>query len=271
MGFIQITDTHFVPNDELLYDMSPKQRLAQGVEMINRDHADESFVLITGDLTHYGDEASYRTLKEVLDELTMPYHLVMGNHDSRAPFLNVFPDVPLMDGGFMQFVLEQGNMRILCLDTLNDVPGDHIGMLCDARLRWLADEIAATPADKHLVVVAHHPFFDLGVPNMDDIKLRDAHALLEVFQARKPDLYLFGHVHRPISGVYDGIPFHTQLGFNHQVELCFERKPRLMFTEEQPAIAMVHELAHGLGVFTRSVGGETRFFQSGDENCQSTM
>lgn len=260
MGFIQITDTHFVPGDELLYDMSPKQRLGQGIAQINCNHADAEFVLVTGDLAHYGQLEAYETLRDTLSELDRPVHLMMGNHDSRAPFLKVFPDTPTIDGGFIQFTLDFDGGRVICLDTLNDVPGDHIGRMCETRLRWLADEIAATPSDTMMVVAGHHHFFDLGMPNMDDIKLSDSAALWEVLEARKPDMYLFGHVHRPISGVYRGIPFHTLRAFNHQVALEFNRTPTLMFTEETPDMAVIHNIDGGLAVFTRSVGGEIRAF-----------
>lgn len=269
MGFIQMTDTHFVPGDALLYDMSPKARLAEGIDLVNRDHADEAFILVTGDLAHFGEEAAYRTLKETLEAARLPVHLVLGNHDSRAPFLKVFPDTPTIAGGFVQFAVDLPEARILCLDTLNDVPGDHIGRLCEVRLDWLDREIAATPANRRLIVAAHHPFFDLGMPGLDDIKLRDAEALAEVLQRRRPDLYLFGHVHRPISGTFQGIPFHTQRAFNHQVALRFQRTEDLGFVDERPDIAIVHSIRQGFAVFTRSVGGETREFPSGAENRQS--
>jgi len=268
MSFVQITDTHFVPGCELLYGMSPCARLSPGIQMINSDHSDADFVLATGDLAHYGEKAAYETLKEALEPLEIPAHLMMGNHDSRAPFRAVFPDIPEIGGGFFQFALETDDMRILCLDSLNDVPGDHMGRLCETRLRWLDGEIAATPSDKKLVVANHHPPFELGMPIMDSIKLTDGEALWEVLQKRKPDLMVFGHVHRPISGAWRGIPFHIQRGFNHQVALEFEDKPSITFKDENPDIAVVRSTADSVLVFTRSVGGETRAYPAGEENKQ---
>jgi len=89
---------------------------------------------------------------------------MMGDHDSRAPFREVFPDTPEINGGFFQFALETDGMRVPCLDSLNDIPGDHIGRLCETRLRWLDAEIAAMPADIKLVV-ANPPFSRKLVPN----------------------------------------------------------------------------------------------------------
>ena len=49
MSFIQITDTHFVPGDALLYGTSPKKRLTEAVDLIRRFHGDAEAVLLTGD------------------------------------------------------------------------------------------------------------------------------------------------------------------------------------------------------------------------------
>ncbi len=256
MAFIQLTDLHFVPGDDLLYGTSPKARLAPVIERVNAEHADADFILVTGDLAHWGEEAAYETLREALAPCRVPVHLMMGNHDSRAPFARVFPDAPVIEGGFHQAALESDGARLLCLDSLHDVPGDHAGRLCDTRLRWLDAEIARTPADQRIILAAHHPFFEIGMPNMDDITLRDSAALWEVLRRRKPDLFLFGHVHRPISGVYRGVPFHTQHALNHQVALAFDRRPVLMFTAASPDLAVVRAIPDGFGVFTQSVGGE---------------
>jgi len=268
MSFIQISDTHFIQGGGDLYETNPALRMKDGVAMINQDYKSLDFVLATGDLAHYGEKDAYIRLKAELDELEIPYYLMMGNHDSRAPFRDVFPDMPTMAGGFYQFALESGNMRILCLDSLNDVQGDHIGRLCDVRLRWLDEEIGKTPTDKKLVIANHHPPFDLGLPAMDVIKLRDSEALWEVLSRRTPDLMLFGHVHRPISGAWKGIPFHIQRGFNHQVALSFNDNLNIPFCEEYPDIAIVRNVEESLIVYTRSVGGELRHFPSGAENKQ---
>jgi len=262
MAFIQVTDVHFVPEGRQLYDMSPRDRLAAGITLINREHADCGFVLLTGDLAHLGETGAYRSLKAVLDDLDLPVHLMMGNHDSRAPFRDVFPEAPVIEGGFVQFVIAAPDVHLICLDSLNDIEGDHVGRLCETRLAWLDRELARAPNDRPLIVACHHPPFDLGLPNMDDIKLADGEALYEVLARRKPDQMLFGHVHRPINGVWRGIPFHIQRGFNHQVALEFQRHPVLQFVEEHPDIAIVRPAGDGVQVFDRSVGGEIRRFAS---------
>jgi 3',5'-cyclic AMP phosphodiesterase CpdA len=266
MSFVQLTDTHLVPGDSLLHGLSPRERLARGLALIEREHGDAAFVLITGDLAHMAQEAAYVTLRETLSGLERPVHLLMGNHDSRAPFLRVFPDSPTIEGGFIQFSVSDGETRVLCLDTLDDRPGEHAGRLCETRLRWLDAELSKPRSEARLVIAAHHPFFPLGLPNMDDYQLRDAAAFREVIAGRAPDLYLFGHIHRPISGVYGGVPFHTQRGFNHQLALHFERTEHLMFISEALEFALIRPLDAGLAVFTRAVEGESPAYRAGAEN-----
>lgn len=263
MPFIQITDLHFVPGNGVLHSSSPKERLSSGIQHINRLKHHATFILATGDLAHHGEVAAYKTLKETLDPLDLPIHMMMGNHDSRAPFRQVFANMPEIDGGFVQFRLDVDTLRILCLDSLHDEPGEHQGVLCPTRLKWLQDELAAAPADKKIVMAVHHPPFNLGLPNMDDIRLKDDEALCEVFQTRKPDMMLHGHVHRPISGTWRGIPFHIQRGFNHQVALDFDRQETLRYCEADPDIAVIRDEGESIIVHTQSVGGEGDPFTSG--------
>ena len=222
MSFIQITDLHFVPGDKPLYGTSPKQRLAEGVSLIRRDHGDVDCVIATGDLAHHGEKEAYETLKKVLHPLEMPVHLMMGNHDSRAPFRAVFPDAPEIEGGFIQFTVNTGDANVVCLDSLVDIPGDHAGRLCETRLAWLDKELDTLPSDVPFLLAVHHPPFDLGIPHMDEIRLLDDEALWEVLQKRKPDQMIFGHVHRR-SPVIGGILIYLQRGFNHQGYLDFSK------------------------------------------------
>lgn len=260
MTFIQITDPHFTPGDRLLYGTSPRDRLAAGVDLVNDRFGDAELVLVTGDLANRGEPGSYDTLKEILAPLAMPVHLMLGNHDDRALFRAVFPETPVIDGGYVQYALDVEGARLLCLDSLSDRPGDHGGQLCRIRLAWLADQIAAAPANQALIVACHHPPFELGMPYMDELRLFDDAALYEVLAPRKPDMMLFGHVHRPVSGVWRGIPFHIQRAVNHQVGLQFEKTDAVLFTGEPGDLAVVRVAPDGVRVFTHALHTDFREF-----------
>ncbi|MDB4170329.1 hypothetical protein N9747_10080 [Planktomarina sp.] len=65
MKFIHLTDTHVI-GDGLLYGQDPAARLGAAVASINAEHGDAGFVVLTGDMTHWGDAAAYaRFLREI--------------------------------------------------------------------------------------------------------------------------------------------------------------------------------------------------------------
>ena len=99
MKFVILTDTHFVARGRRLYGLDPTERLGAAVERINRDHPDISFVIVTGDLAHWGEDAAYENLASVLARLNAPTILLMGNHDKRESFARFFPGVPRDEAG----------------------------------------------------------------------------------------------------------------------------------------------------------------------------
>lgn len=260
MAFIQITDLHFVPPDEALFGLSPVERLAPAIEMINRDHANAEFVLITGDLTHRGEVAAYELLQEVLAPLALPVHLMVGNHDSRVGFRTVF-ESPVDENGFIQFVLPMAEGPVICLDTLIDSPARSDGALCSDRLDWLGRQIAEVPADSPWLLALHHPPMKLGMPYMDSIRLADSEPLFEVLAPRPPAMMLMGHVHRPIHGVWRGIPYHIQRGVNHQVAYTTAGTPELLFRDEPPEFAVIALAPEGPMIQTRAYLDEGTVFE----------
>jgi len=96
---IHLTDTHLVEAGHALYGIDPAWRLRQAIDSINREHPDAGFVIITGDLAHWGEPAAYQALREELAALRVPVRLLIGNHDDRGHFLKACPEVPTMAGG----------------------------------------------------------------------------------------------------------------------------------------------------------------------------
>ncbi|MEL7464752.1 MAG: phosphodiesterase [Pseudomonadota bacterium] len=262
MRFLQITDTHFVPAGETLYDLDPQARLEGLLELAARDHPDAAFILITGDLAHHGEVAAYEALWETLTAAHLPVHLMMGNHDSRAPFASVFPEAERIEGGFVQFEIAADDASLLCLDTLLDIPGEHAGDLCKARLGWLDARLAAIPPGRDWLLALHHPPLPLSLPNMDDIALapRWADALWEVIAERQPAAIFCGHVHRPIHGTWRGVPFHIQRGVNHQVAYAPERTPTLTFADAPPALSDICFESGNIVIHTRELAPARRRF-----------
>lgn len=236
--FIHLTDTHFVEPGERLYGGDPRSRLEAAVRSIATEHADAEFCLITGDLAHLGQPQAYAALREVLAGLPMPVQLLLGNHDDRHAFQACFPAVPRDADGFVQRALPFRQGLLLMLDT--NEPGVSHGVFCERRRAWLAAQLAVS-GEQPVWIAMHHPPFDIGLPSMDAIGLREADAFEAVIAPHRQRLrhLFFGHVHRPVSGSWLGVPFSTLRALNHQVALDFRDDGRIPGSFEPPAYAVV--------------------------------
>lgn len=220
--YIHLTDTHLVKDAGSLYGINPKVRLQQAVAHIRQHHADAKGVFITGDLTHYGHDNAYEHLRECLAELPAPIYPILGNHDSRPNFLKHFSHTQIDDNGFVQYVVELENHTAVFLDT--NEPGVHWGVFCEQRAQWLRQVLIR--ASKPVLLFMHHPFFPIGITSMDNISLRDTLPFKVAIQGLECRIAhcFFGHIHRPIFGSFNGMPYSTLRGTNHQVALVLQEE-----------------------------------------------
>ena len=237
MRLVQITDLHMTPNGNTLHGLEPAERLRQCVADINQNASDAELCIATGDLADRGESGAYEMIRTCLDELTMPYCLLVGNHDDRPTFQQAFPEVPSDPNGFVQYSRKVGDDVLLFLDTLE--PGGHAGRYCEQRCEWLTAELAKWP-NNNVYIFMHHPPFDIGLPGLDVIRLLDATGIENVL-SNVPQLkhIFFGHVHRPVSGCWRGIPFSASPSTLHQVALDFDAPPFIVYSHERPAYAII--------------------------------
>lgn len=252
MKFVILTDTHLVSAGRRLYALDPAERLARAIDVINRDHADIAFILICGDLVHHGDVAAYELLGETLGPARVPVKLMMGNHDRRGSLRTVFDRAHDDGNGFVQWAETFPACSIIALDTLDEEGQGDAGLLCEARLDFLRGALLAAPTDRPLLLFQHHPPFDVGLPSLDEIKLKNGAAEWAVMtQTRVPDYLFIGHVHRPINGLWQGIPFHIQRALAHQVDFDFQAEA-IPGTHELPDYSLVMVDDGQITIHTRS-------------------
>ena len=253
MHFVVLTDTHLVAAGKRLYGLDPAARLAQAVEVINRDHAHIEFVIVTGDLAHSGERAAYELLRDTLARLHAPVVLLMGNHDQRETFRAVFPDADDDGNGFVQTMRPFAAATVITLDTLSADPASHAGILCRKRLAFLEHALRTAPPGKPVLLFQHHPPMTIGMPSMDSIKLRQSEELWDVFaRTRRPDFMFFGHVHRPVAGTWRGVPFHSQRAVNHQVGFDLAAADFIPGSHEPPDYSFVTVSGTDIVVLPRS-------------------
>ena len=239
MKLLQITDPHVGRSGLLNYGVDPRARLEACVADINTHHADAALCLVTGDLVNEGTVEEYANLEPVLRTLKMPVRVLTGNHDERTNLRRFFPDTPVDENGFFQSTIDVPGGRILLLDTLRD--GKASGELCAQRLAWLSSALGA--ADDAIYIVMHHPPMAVGVEYMDKIGLSNYEDFWTTVGPHREQIKLvvFGHVHRPISGVYRGIAIAGCPSTVHQVALELGPQPELHlnFNHEPPCYAVL--------------------------------
>lgn len=203
MLIAQATDIHigFEPDNPDEHNML---RLRAVVDHMLTGPNRPDMLLLTGDLTENGDDESFARLAEAVAHCPFPVWPMVGNHDDREALVRAFPQTPQHDG-FIQYALDAGDVRLLLLDTLE--PKRHGGAFCETRAAWLADQLAADKT-RPTAIVMHHPPFPCGIPWMDTDPdepwvARFAEAIKG---ADNLAAIVCGHLHRPISTRFRGIP-----------------------------------------------------------------
>lgn len=241
MLIAQITDIHvgFDQGNPEEYNM---ERLWAVLRRLEDLPMRPDCLVMTGDLTEFGDAESYVRLAEALDGCSIPVLPMVGNHDQRDAMLSAFPETP-NEGGFINYAVEGRGMRIVLLDTLE--PGRHGGAFCEARADWLSSQLAAHPETPTLIAM-HHPPFESGISWLDGNAqapwmARFADCIAGQSQVRS---IICGHLHRNIHSLWNGASLSVCASTAPLVALDLRpvdpESPdsRAMITDEYPAFAL---------------------------------
>ncbi|MEO0960697.1 MAG: metallophosphoesterase, partial [Pseudomonadota bacterium] len=169
-------------------------------------------MVITGDLSDWGEVADYMRLRDRIAQISMPVHLCIGNHDDRANFLKIFPDLA-DENGFVQKAVSVSRGTVILLDTWG--PDTHAGHFCAQRAGWLDQQLADAKGSVWLFL--HHNPMPTHLAPMDEIMLLDHVRLGSVIERyRRKIAHIFhGHCHLPLSGSFRGVPVSAPRGTNH--------------------------------------------------------
>lgn len=222
--------------------VDPVRNLEQCVADINHFAAGGAgapaaqFCVFTGDLVDRGDRESYELLREILSNLSLPYYLMLGNHDRRDEFFAVFPEFTADAAGFMQYTLGTQAGAFVFIDTLeNDT---HAGVFCEQRQAWLRAELE-THRGEAIYLFLHHPPFDIYLPGLDCMQLAESEELFGILRPHDVRHLFFGHVHRALSGNWRGIPFSSVPSTVHQIGTDFDVVTPMPYCLGPPAYAFV--------------------------------
>ena len=212
MKLLQFTNIHLTTPGDTIGGRDPNSNFERALDHALARHDDAEALIVTGDLSDWGERADYERLKARLERLPLPWRLCIGNHDDRETFLSVFPDHADEDG-HVQTILPLSEGTAILLDTWG--PETHAGHFCETRAAWVDRALASASGPVHLFL--HHNPIPTHLPPMDSIMLLD-HARLGDVVARWREKIAhihFGHCHIPISGSLDGVPVSGIRGTNH--------------------------------------------------------
>ena len=270
MLIAQLSDTHIKPAGRLAYQrVDTTALLDQALAHLKTLPQTPDLLLFTGDLVDAGSAEEYARLRTQLDAVTIPWLLIPGNHDDREQMRAAFPAHPWVPAaGFWQFVAQAPHwpLRIIGLDTVN--PGESGGWLCEERLAWFEQQLAAGRATPTLVAM-HHPPFTTGIGHMDDIGLTGRQEFGDILAAHpQVQLVVCGHLHRNIRATVGGRAVMTAPSTAHTVQLDIARDAAPMFRMEPPGYLLHWWSGEGLvthQVFSAPTEGPFPFFDEGGQ------
>jgi 3',5'-cyclic AMP phosphodiesterase CpdA len=240
MLIAQITDFHVLPRGEKMAGvLDTNGMLEAAVSHLNGLEPRPDVVLGTGDLTENGSEGAYRSLREILDGLELPYLLIPGNHDSRERLVAAFSDHRYLPrSGFMHYVVDDYPVRLVALDTT--IPGKDEGLLCAERLAWLDATLGAS-RERPTLIFLHHPPFETGIWWMDSMGLSGSGAFREIVERHaQVKRVVCGHLHRPIQVGWSGAIVSVAPSTCYQIHLDLtpESPPRAVM---EPPACLLHQ------------------------------
>ncbi|NLO72371.1 MAG: PQQ-binding-like beta-propeller repeat protein [Porphyromonadaceae bacterium] len=186
--FALLTDLHITQSTTAVED------LENSVRQINSTPNIE-FVLVTGDVTEFGDKKSLEKAKELLDKLSVPYYITSGNHETKwnasghTDFAEIF--------GSDRFDFEHKGIRFFGFNT-GPVLRMADGHVSPQDISWLKNELCALDKSKPVILATHYPLQYGDVDNW--------YELTDVVRTHNIRAVLGGHYHRNAIFSYDGIP-----------------------------------------------------------------
>ena len=209
---------YVVADPHLTYPVKSTERLSEDsinilkttISDINLRGAD--FVFFLGDLIESREFGlvNLRIAYEIMNELTMSWFVIMGNHDLRyrstldgyqkSSFINKFNDHgPYGSTAYWSYDDPGSNLTFVGLDS--PVEGYSYGEIEEEQKEWLEDTLYAIDADRRVILLSHHPLilFDDEIKNiegMDVYLLKNHNEIRRIIEkTNKVVLTLSGHNH----------------------------------------------------------------------------
>jgi 3',5'-cyclic AMP phosphodiesterase CpdA len=220
LTFLQISDSHV----GFAKPVNPnvKGTLEEAISRVNAMPVKPSFLLHTGDITHLSKPSEFDDAEHIISQAGLDVHYVPGEHDVLDPAVKLFLERfgrgtkgagwYSFDANGVHFMglvnVATGGRFMGYVDV--DNPGGKaggLGMLGDAQLAWIEDDLKGRSASTPLVVFAHMPMWSV-YPNWG-WGTEDSAQALGYMKRFGSVTVLNGHIHQVVQKVEGNVTFHT--------------------------------------------------------------
>lgn len=205
-SFVQISDSHIGFNKPANADVTATLQTA--LDKIGASPAAPDFLIHTGDLTHGAKPTEFDTLNQILTGSRKEIFYVPGEHDTAADDGKLYLErygKNTRGSGWYSF----DHKGVHFVGLVNVVQLEGMGMLGQAQLDWLKQDLSGLKSSTPIVVFAHIPLWAIYPPwGWGTSDSEQALALLRRFGSVS---VLNGHIHQVMQKVEGNVTFHTAM------------------------------------------------------------
>lgn len=199
---LQLTDLHlFAQSDGHFNKVNTRDSFIKVLNHVQQHYDNPDIIIITGDLAHDDEPATYQFIAEALKVFNAPVYCVLGNHDHHENAYRVYPLTPVTTD--LHCLLELWHI-ILVDSNHQPMPDSYQGEVSQAELQRVGELIAQHP-DKWALIAMHH-----NLPHHDDrgvmLEVRNHEQVMDYFEQQPTiKIVLSGHVHQEFVIVQNGV------------------------------------------------------------------